>query len=171
MRRQSFQPTPSVAEPRSYLLGAVREFVRSVSGWPGILRIALIGSLTTSKAIPKDADLLVTIDPAMDLNQLARAGRRLKGQAQSINLGADIFLADANGTYLGRICGYRECHARVLCQARHCGRRQHLNDDFDMVTLARQIIAAPPLELWPEIVRRCTLPADVENVLITRAGA
>jgi hypothetical protein len=171
MRRRYYPPTPSVAEPRSHLLGAAREFVRSVSGLPGVLRVALIGSLTTSKAIPKDADLLVTINPTMDLDQLARAGRRLKGQTQSINLGADIFLADANGTYLGRICGYRECHARARCQARHCGQRQHLNDDLDIVTLARPLIETPPLELWPNIVRRCTLPADVENMVISRAGA
>jgi hypothetical protein len=32
-----------------------------------VLRIALVGSLTTTKAIPKDADVLVTIDSAMDL--------------------------------------------------------------------------------------------------------
>jgi hypothetical protein len=46
---------------------------------------------------PKDADVLVTIDDTMDLDELARAGRRLKGSAQTINLGADIFLADASG--------------------------------------------------------------------------
>jgi hypothetical protein len=40
-------------------------------------------------------------------------GRRLKGTAQTFNLGADIFLADRSDHYLGRICHYRECHARV----------------------------------------------------------
>ena len=58
--------------------------------------------MTTAKAIPKDVDLLVTIERTMDLTQLARAGRRLKGLAQTINLGADIFLADTTGHYLGR---------------------------------------------------------------------
>ena len=56
-----------------------------------------MGSLVTSKAIPKDADVLVTINATMDLGELARAGRRLKGSAQTINLGADIFLADMTG--------------------------------------------------------------------------
>src|SRR5258708_3479859 len=37
----------------------------------------------------------------MDLDELARAGRRLKGSAQTINLGADIFLADASGRQRG----------------------------------------------------------------------
>jgi hypothetical protein len=76
-----------------------------------------MGSLVTSRAIPKDADVLVTINGTMDLGQLARAGRRLKGSAQTINLGADIFLADVTGRYLGRICHYRECHPRVACLA------------------------------------------------------
>jgi ABC-type branched-subunit amino acid transport system substrate-binding protein len=44
-----------------------------------------VGSLATSKAIPKDADVLVTINGTMDLGELARAGRRLKGSAQTIN--------------------------------------------------------------------------------------
>jgi hypothetical protein len=42
-----------------------------------------MGSPVTSKAIPKDADVLVTINGSMDLGELARAGRRLKGSAQA----------------------------------------------------------------------------------------
>src|SRR5690348_9958839 len=106
-RSRSYGPSPSVPNPRRVLLDAVSEFVRVASACPGVRRIALVGSLATDKPVPKDADLLVTIDSAMDLAALARAGRRLKGQAQSINLGADIFLADETGHYLGRVCGYR----------------------------------------------------------------
>jgi len=166
-RRRSYGPTPSVAEPRPVLLRAVREFVAAASGCAGVRRIALVGSLATDKAIPKDADVIVTIDAAMDLTELARAGRRLKGRAQTINLGADIFLADEGGRYLGRICHYRECHPRVLCRARRCGHRQHLNDDLDVVTLANELIAAPPVDLWPNVVRRLTMPRDVEALLLT----
>src|SRR5664280_127052 len=96
-RYRSHGPTPSVAEPRRPLLLAVRSFVQAAGDCRGVLRIALVGSLTTAKAIPKDADVLVTIDGAMDLAQLARAGRRFKGNAQTINMGADIFLADDGG--------------------------------------------------------------------------
>jgi predicted nucleotidyltransferase len=53
-------------------------FVRAVRVCPGVRRIALLGSLATAKAIPKDVDLLVTVERAMDLTQLARAGQRLK---------------------------------------------------------------------------------------------
>jgi hypothetical protein len=126
-----------------------------------------MGSLVTSKAIPKDADVLVTIDNTMDLDELARAGRRLKGSAQTINLGADIFLADATGCYLGRICQYRECHPRVACLAQHCGRRAHLNDDLHVVTLSKELLAAPPIDLWPDVVRRLKVPPDVEALLLT----
>jgi len=124
--------------------------------------------MTTAKAIPKDVDLLVTIEQMMDLTQLARSGRRLKGSAQTVNLGADIFLADTAGHYLGRICHYRECHPRAACRAQHCGLRAHLNDDLQVVTLSKDLIASPPIELWPKIVRRLTVPADVEEILLTK---
>ena len=147
---------------------AIWSFVQTARTCPGVLRIALLGSLATTKAIPKDADVLVTIDHTMDLADLARAGRRLQGSAQTINLGADIFLADATGRYLGRICHYRECRPRVRCLAQHCGHREHLNDDLHVVTLQRELIAAPPIDLWPNVVRRRTAPPDVEALLLNK---
>jgi predicted nucleotidyltransferase len=164
---QSRGPSPSVAEPRQPLLLAALSFVRAARACQGVQRISLLGSMLTAKAIPKDVDVLVTIDNAMDLTRLARAGRRLMGFAQTINLGADVFLADATGCYLGRICHYRECHPRVLCQAQHCGQRDHLNDDLHIVTLSQQLIACPPVDLWPRLLRRITVPVDVENILLT----
>ncbi len=163
--RRQFGPRPSVPDPRPQLLNAVLAFVRAARSSPGVLRIALLGSLATDKPVPKDADVLVTFDAAMDLSRLARLGRRLQGTAQGINLGADIFLADGAGRYLGRICHYRECHARVACQAINCGQRQHLNDDLQIVTLSPALISAPPIELWPRIVRRGAVPADTEALL------
>src|SRR5882672_3772980 len=113
--RRRPEPQPSVPDPRHRLLKAVLAFVQAARSVSGVHRIALVGSLTTDKPVPKDADVLVVIDADIDLEPLARIGRRLKGKAQGINLGADIFLADAAGRYLGRICRYRECHSRVLC--------------------------------------------------------
>jgi hypothetical protein len=166
-RDQSRGPSPSVAEPRRPLLVATLSFVRAARACQGVQRISLLGSLLTAKAIPKDVDVLVTIDGAMDLTRLARAGRCLMGFAQTINLGADIFLADRTGRYLGRICHYRECHPRVLCHAQHCRQRDHLNDDLHIVTLPQQLIASPPVDLWPKVIRRITVPVDVENILLT----
>jgi predicted nucleotidyltransferase len=171
MRRQSTRlppgPRPSVPDPRDRLLEAVLAFVRAARSLPGVHRIALVGSLATDKPVPKDADVLVTIDAAMDLARLAVVGRRLKGAGQKINLGADVFLADTASSYIGRICHYRECHRRVLCRARHCGQRQHLNDDLHVVTLGPELIASPPVELWPHVVRRIAVPADTEALLVT----
>ena len=164
--RRSCAPSPSVAEPRRHLLVAVGAFVRSVRDCAGVTRIALVGSLTTAKPIPHDADVLVSIDDAVDFSRLARAGRGLKGAGQHINLGADIFLADQSGSYIGRICGFRECHPRVACRAQHCGRRDRLNDDLHILTLPRDLITTPPLELWPRVVRRVTALADVEALLL-----
>jgi hypothetical protein len=121
----------------------VLAFVRAARSTPGVRRIALLGSLASDKPVPKDADLLVTIDAAMDLDPLARLGRCLKGTAQTINLGADIFLADEAGRYMGRICHYRECRPRVACRALSCGLRQHLNDDLQIVTLSPMLVRPP----------------------------
>lgn len=167
-RHRPYDPSPSVVEPRGPLLLWAYSFVRAARLFPGVRRIALLGSIITSKAVPKDVDLLVTIERTMDLTQLARSGRRLKGLAQTINLGADIFLADTAGHYLGRICHYRECHPRVACRAQHCGLRAHLNDDLQVVTLSKDLLASPPVELWPKVVRRLTVPADVEEILLTK---
>jgi len=142
-------PSPSVTEPRRPLLLAVLAFVRAARSCPGVQRISLLGSIVTAKAIPKDIDVLVTIDGAMDLTRLARAGRRLMG-------------------YLGRICHYRECHPRALCQAQHCGQRDHLNDDLHIVTLSQELIASPPVDLWPKVVRRVSVPADVDDALLNK---
>ena len=90
-----------------------------------------------------------------------------QGVCSNHQLGADIFLADATGCYLGRICQYRECHPRVACFAQHCGRRAHLNDDLHVVTLSKELIAAPPIDLWPDVVRRLKVPPDVEALLLT----
>lgn len=159
-------PHSSIDAPRLHLLGAVLDFVHATRVCPGVLRIALVGSLTTEKPNPKDADVLVNVDEPMDLAPLARAGRRLKGRCQNINLGADIFLADQAERYIGRICHYRVCHPRVACRAQGCGRRQHLNDDLHVVSLDTGLIAGPPLVLWPHVVRRGPMPSDVEELLL-----
>ena len=165
--RRTLAPRPSTSDPRPHLLEAVLAFVRAARATPGVLRIALLGSLAADKPVPKDADVLVTIDTAIDLGPLARLGRRLQGTAQTINLGADIFLADAAGRYMGRICHYRECHPRVACRALSCGLRQHLNDDLQIVTLSPTLVGAPPIDLWPRIVARCAVPADTQALLVS----
>jgi hypothetical protein len=159
---------PSVPDPRPHLLEAVLAFVRGARSMPGVLRIALIGSLSTDKPVPKDADVLVTIDAATDLSPLARLGRRLQGAAQRINLGADIFLADEAHRYVGRICHYRECFPRVACRALSCDLRQHLNDDLQIVTLSPTLVSAPPIDLWPRVVARCAVPPDTHALLVAK---
>ncbi|MSQ71839.1 MAG: hypothetical protein EXR27_11215 [Betaproteobacteria bacterium] len=153
---------------RSFLLDEVLRFVEHARNCPGVRKIALIGSLTTDKTDPKDADLLVTVDDDADLTALATLARKLKGRAQSRNRGADIFIADLSGNYIGRTCHWRECRPgiRVSCDARHCGRRPFLHDDLDDVMLDPALIESPPLELWPKIVRRSEVPRDVEMRLV-----
>lgn len=151
---------------REFLLREVRRFVNHASKLAGVERIALLGSLVTRKNNPKDADVLVTIRPDVDINALAALGRRLKGRGQNRNSGADIFLCNPEGEYIGRTCAFRECHPRVRCSGTQCARGTRICNDFDVVCLNQDLIREPPLILWPSIERRQPLPEDVEKVLV-----
>ena len=98
-----------------------------------------MGSITTPKPEPKDLDLLVWIDDAMDLAPLARTA------------------------YLGRVCIWTRCApgVRVRCDAQHCGQRQFLHDDLQTIRLPTDLIREPPAELWPQVVVRRAIPADL----------
>lgn len=152
---------------REFLIIEVRRFVESACRIRGVRRIALIGSLTTPKNNPKDADVLVYIDQNVNLKSLAFAGGQFKGRTQTRNCGADIFLADPQGQYLGRTCHWRDCRPgiRVVCRALHCGRRQYLYDDLVDLRLPPSVVELPALELWPAIIRRGSLPPDLDVLI------
>jgi hypothetical protein len=152
---------------RPFLIAETFRFIAAVSSIAGVEKIAIIGSLTTDKPEPKDADVLITVTDDLDLSQLAAAARKLKGAAQTRNKGADIFLANPAGEYIGRVCQWRECAPgiRVSCDARRCGRRHYLHDDFDDIKLSSELVAEPPVEVWPQVVCRKTVPADVMSYL------
>lgn len=157
----------SSEEVRSTLLKLVLAFVVEARRVTGVERIALVGSLTTKKEYPKDADVLVTITRDIRFDRLARIGRRLKGRSQGINSGADVFLANSDGDYIGRVCHYKECFRRVACLARHCGAHPHLNDDLDFVMISAELIATPPILLFPILSAVVDVPADVESILVS----
>jgi predicted nucleotidyltransferase len=154
---------------RTPLLSLAAEYVRRIRGLDGIQRIALVGSLCTPKANPKDIDILLSLRPGMDLTPLARLSRSLKGATQSMSSGADIFLEE-DGRYIGRICGYRECHPRVRCLALHCGARPHLNDDLKNLRLDDGLVTDPPLVVWPEWKAKPGVPEDTLDALRQGVG-
>jgi hypothetical protein len=84
----------------------------------------------------------------------------LAGHALTMNRGADVFLARTSGTYLGRTCPWRQCGPgiRSSCHAQHCG--GHLYDDLQIVKLPKELIASPPLVIWPKAVVHDDVPAD-----------
>ena len=43
-----------------------------------------------------------------------------------------------------------------------------INDDLHVVTLSKELLARPPIDLWPNVVRRLTAAADVEALLLTK---
>jgi Uncharacterised protein family (UPF0158) len=162
------EPGPEEPTVRERLLSEVLAFVWAANQLSGVTRIALIGSLTTEEPDPKDADLLVTVTDDMDLAPLATLGRKLEGHAQSFGRGGEVFLADPRGHYLGRTCPWKQCGPgiRISCDALHCGRRPYLHDDLETAHLAERLIAAPPIELWPQVVARVPVPEDVERALL-----
>jgi len=120
----------------------------------------------TDKASPKDADVLVTVKDDAKFELLSQLGRKLKGAAQTRNLGADIFLASDSGAYVGRTCSYRECHFRRACRGTQCGSGRWICNDLAIICLPDGLIAEPPLELWPNLVARTALPADTFRMLV-----
>jgi len=152
---------------RKQLLDGLRRFVRSVRDIPGVKSIAVLGSIVTTKPNPKDIDVLVVIADDADLTPPATASRRLQGHAQSFNRGADVFLANERGTYIGRTCHWRDCRpgVRQSCDALHCGRRPYLHDDLDAIRLNSSLVVSPPVTLWPHVERRGQLPPDVEEIV------
>jgi predicted nucleotidyltransferase len=145
---------------RQHLLDGAAKFVDRVKRIHGVVRIALIGSLTTAKTQPNDVDLLVTVETNDVVPAVAAAARKLAGHALTMNRGADVFLAGSSGAYLGRTCPWRECGPgiRTRCRAQHCG--GHLYDDLHIVTLPTELIASPPLVIWPKAVVHGDVPAD-----------
>jgi predicted nucleotidyltransferase len=158
----------AVPSDRDLCLVEALAFVRQAIQMPGVERIALLGSLTTDRPDPKDVDLLITVADDMDLKPLAAAARRLSGHLQQHRLGADVFLADPQDRYLGRTCPWKVCApgARMRCEARHCGRRPYLHDDWDAVRLEDTTVRRPSVVLWPRVIARVPLPEDVEQVLV-----
>ncbi|MGC2049794.1 MAG: hypothetical protein WA635_14435 [Gallionella sp.] len=148
---------------RAFLIAETLRFIDRAVSIPGVRRIAIVGSLTKEKTNPKDADILVTIDDDADLTSLAIAARKLKGVAQTRNRGADVFLANPASRYIGRICDWRECGPgiRASCDARHCGGRHFLHDDLEDVTLDTMLVKEPPIEVWPTVVCRESVPGDI----------
>ena len=153
---------------RDFLISETFRFIARIISLPGVLRIALPGSFPKIQTNPKDTDILITVRDDMDLSPLAAAARKLKGPAQSRNKGADIFLANSEGEYIGRICHWRQCgpRFRVSCDTYHCEQRVYLHDDLGDIQLDPHLVKEPPLEVWPNIVTRGKIADDVLAALV-----
>jgi hypothetical protein len=154
---------PIDKDVRAFLLTEAFRFIERIVEIPGVRRGAMLGSILSSKTDPKDVDLLITVDEDADLTYLAKSARRLKGMAQSKNKGADVFLANPAGEYIGRICHWSQCgpYFRATCDARNCGVREYLHDDLDDIKLDSRSVKEPPLEIWPSVVARQSVAKDV----------
>lgn len=158
-----------ISKVRTELIAEIVPFVQRVKRIYGVIRIALIGSLTTNKPNPKDIDLPVSVTESADLVPLAGISRRMNGHVQGFNHNADVFLNDARFHYIGRVCLWKKCAPgiRFACDALHCGRRKYLHDDLATITLKKELVQNPQLELWPDVIRRVPVPPDVEKILLS----
>jgi predicted nucleotidyltransferase len=113
---------------RVALFGSVASSPKSESG-----RVRRGGSILHE---PKDVDVAVWIDHAADLDGLrALRSRAVTELWNDKEVGVahhqvDVFLVDAAGTYLGRLCCFNQCPKhKPDCRALNCGRipflRQH----------------------------------------------
>lgn len=150
---------------RQLLLEAGETFVRRIVLVHGVERIALVGSITTDKTKPKDIDFLLTVSVDIDMKAVAMEGRKLKGFLQGHASGADVFLCNANHQYIGRTCGYRECHWRAACEGTDCRPGSWLNTDFHLVKLDPDLCKNPPVVIWPVQRVAVPVPEDVAQML------
>lgn len=154
----------NVPDPAIVNIGAFQErqrkplkevliFTHAATQLAGVIRIALIGSLTADKPNPKDADMLVTVANNADLVHLAALGRKLQGHAQSINCGGEVFLADSQNNYLGRTCPWKQCGPgiRASFDALNCGKRPFLHDDLSDIRLSKRVTPSHRLNCGPKL--------------------
>lgn len=161
------------APVREVLLHGVDFFVRRAVHLNGVQKIALVGSLASTKPAPKDADIVVWVEDAMDLAPLAALGRQLIGRMQSHGRGADIFLVNSRSEYIGRTCLWKECRPgiRAACDADHCGQRPYLHDDLGTVSLTPQLLADSSVVLWPDGDVELVTPMDLGALIQSWRGA
>src|SRR5438876_9693239 len=101
---------------RQQLLSHLPWFVSAVTKLAGIRRIALLGSITSHKQNPKDIDFLVVVDDDVDLEPLARLGRKIKGRAHEARiffsrmLKAGTSVEHVRGRRVGRAYADRVMH-------------------------------------------------------------
>lgn len=150
-------------EVRAFLITESFRFIDRVISLPGVKRVALLGSIVIPIADSKDVDILIAIDNDTDLTALATVARRLIGIVQGKNKGADIFLANPAGEYIGRVCHWRSCgpQFRSTCDAWNCGVRPYLLDDFGDIRLNSHLVKEPPLEIWPTLIYRQKVADDL----------
>lgn len=147
-----FSP-PELPNRRKEMLEIARDFVLAARGLPGVAQIALSGSLATDETNPVDVTFVVAVEDDMDLTPLAKLRRQLEGKTMALGDGrwSDVFLTDLAGTYLGRICPWKDCvpGIRRACRADHCGRRHFLHDDLRNFKPMEKVQPWPPIRIFP----------------------
>lgn len=152
---------------RSALLQAAKWFLENIFKRDDIEKIAFLGSICTNKKYPKDIDILVYLKPGADIESIAALKRKFQGRIDRGTMGADIFLAE-NGKYIGRACCYKEPWVRAVCaQQKLCCNRDRifLCDTSQSFALKPEIVANPPVVVYPDFSTESAIPNDLKEMI------
>ncbi|WP_240414673.1 zinc-ribbon domain containing protein [Paenibacillus periandrae] len=103
---------------------AAQDLANKVKGLHSVQEIVLCGSMAAGDLYPSDLDMAVVLSAEDELPHLAKYCR----QVSSTTHAWEVFVFNTERKYLGRICHKRECPARYPCDAKDCGKKQHLRN-------------------------------------------
>jgi hypothetical protein len=86
------------------LLAGLVRLVQGARTIPGVCQISPVAPIRRRRRILRTSTCWWWCSDGADLVLLARHARRLQGHAQSLNRGADVFLANERSEYIGRTC-------------------------------------------------------------------
>lgn len=112
-----------------------------------IIKIELVGSMTTDYEYPKDVDIAAYIDDLAAVEALSDVARH----TTQVTLGLDVWVFDAAGSFLGHICqrGPKRCPTNSAeCGMPGCGETKTLKKREGFVFEKDRFFKTPGKVLW-----------------------
>lgn len=112
---------------------SIGKFVERASEINGVIEVSLFGSLAGGKKLGGDIDLMVFVEDARCINELARCKREICG---THHCSLDVFVFTKEREFLGNICHRKRCPTfSADCHVPLCGEikyvRRYARFDFD----------------------------------------
>jgi len=124
---------------------AAGEFAEKAQKLPGVLEVAIVGSVAGNDPYQNDLDMAVIVRKLDEITTIAKHARQMSGHYR----GWDIFLFDEGLKPLGRVCHCRECPGQSTdCLAPGCGQPPHPRVYPDFEYCERVFLKSPIDVLW-----------------------